>query len=45
MTKHLSVKKKGFFSEEGGGNSVKKGVWYKDFYRKGNPANRGSGDQ
>ena len=34
-TKHFSVKKKVFFSEKGGGNSVNRGFG-KDFYRKGN---------
>ena len=38
-TKHISVKKKGFFSEKGGGNSVNQ-AFGKDFYRKGNSVNR-----
>ena len=38
-TKHFSVKKKGIFSEKGGGNSVNQGFG-KDFYRKGNSVKR-----
>ena len=38
-TKHFSVKKKGVFSEKGGGNSVN-GGFGKDFYRKGNSVKR-----
>ena len=38
-TKHFSLKKKGFFSEKGGGNSVNEGFG-KDFYRKGKSVKR-----
>ena len=38
-TKHFSVRKKGIFSEKGGGNSVNQGFG-KDFYRKGNSVKR-----
>ena len=38
-TKHFSAKKKGFFSERGGGNSVN-GGFGKDFYRKENSVKR-----
>ena len=39
VTKHFSVKKKGIFSEKGGGTSVNQGFG-KDFYRKGNSVKR-----
>ena len=38
-TKYFSVKKNGFFSEKGGGNSVNQDFG-EDFYRKGNSMKR-----
>ena len=38
-TRRFSLKKEGFFSEKGGGNSVNEGFG-EDFYRKGNSLKR-----